>query len=683
MKNKFLPALFIIFFLIDHCHAQLQTTWIKSLFYDGGGYFSYRNDGIGVGPADIVFGPAGNFFVLNKDFEDGSQTVYLMDSLGTIINSNLVAGQSSSSQNTAFSLRSTPDSGCTILMHHENFVFLVFEYSLFKIDKNGLLSTIRTWSYPDTVTDAFQLPNGEYVCILNHQIQNLNTGALYPGNGFGNKIFANGDQLFKTTSSITRQSIDGTIIWSTPIGQINSTISNENIIYVKSNLLNKVDAVTGNILWTRTMPASGTIYLTEKNDGLAVISNHLLTVCDSAANIITQNTFNNNPRFYYSNAVGNTIFKFLKDGSLVVGGYFPGFTSYSNAFKRSSMLIKLDETGKGTLDSTSFYYSGDCDLDSLVEFYDDAVYVAAAMGDSSGLSDINFGYYTTQYVFSADWPAAFENGLNFKSLDANFNGVIDSTDFTVSYNNYSGYWYHHFDSSGVDVFAIARNTFLSQGDSVIVDIILGSQSEPIDSMYAFSLEYSVACGPVQSESLSLDFKPYFLGDSLSNLYTKNTVSPSFSTSVARGVASRRDHNNVMVAGDTVATIRGIISPWYYPGTFDQCALIHIISKGGFTIPVNVITNQINISPLNANEEINFSGNIKIFPLPASNFMNIVSDDAKIQQITLKNIAGQVKFSHSVNENNYLIDTQNISSGIYFVECVISGNLFRSKVVINH
>ena len=683
MKNKILPVLIILFFLIDHCHAQLQTTWIKSLFYDGGGYYSYRQDGITVGPTDIVFGPAGKFFVLNKDFEDGSQTVYLMDSLGNIINSNSVGGQSATSQNTAFSLRSTPDSGCTILMHHENFSFLVFEYSLFKIDKNGVLSVIRTWNYPDTLTDAFQLPNGEYVCILNHQIQNLNTGALYPGIGFGNKIFANGDQLFKTTSSITRQSIDGTIIWSTPIGQINSAIANENIIYVKSNLLNKVDAITGNILWTRTMPASGTIYLTEKNDGVAMISNHLLTVCDSSANIITQNTFNNNPRFYYSNAVGNTIFKFLKDGSLVVGGYFPGFTSYSNAFKRSSMLIKLDETGKGTLDSTSFYYSGDCDLDSAMQFYDDAAYIAAALGDSSGSQDMNFWYYDTKYVFSADWPMSFKNGLNYKSLDANFNGIIDPGDYTFGYNNYSGYYPQHIDSSGVEVYSIARNAYLSQGDSVIVDIILGSISNPIDSMYALSFEYRVACGPSQSDSLVMDFKPYFMGDSIANLYMVSTFGPYTNYRTAKAAISRKDHQNVMVAGDTIATIRGAISHYYYPGTWDQCLWIHIISEGGFTIPVRIISNQININPLNDNEEIITAKNIKIFPLPASSFLNIVSDDAKIQHITLKNIAGQVKFSHSIDENNYLMDTRNISSGIYFVECVISGNLFRSKVVINH
>lgn len=681
--RKGLPfAIILMGISAGFCNAQLQSTWIKSLFYDGGGYSSYRNDGISVGPSAIVFGPAGKYFVLNKDYEDGSQTIYMMDSLGTIINSNLVAGQTSTTQNTAFSLRSTPDSGCTILMHHENFSFLVFEYSLLKIDKNGVLSTIHTWNYPDTVTDAFQLPNGEFVCILNHQIQNLNTGIVYPGTSFGIKIFSNGDQLYTTPSSITRQNIDGTIIWSTPITPLNSTISNENIIYVKSSTIYKVDAVSGNILWNRPIPASGTLYLTEKNEGFALISNNLLTVCDSSANLITQNTFNDNPRFYYSSAVGNTIYKFLKDGSLVVGGYFPSFTSYSNAFKRSSMLIKLDETGKGTLDSTSFYFSGDCDLDSAMQFYDDAAYIAAALGDSSGNQDMNFWQFDTKYVFSADWPVSFKSGLNYKSLDANFNGIIDPGDYTFGYNNYSGYWPHHQDSSGVEIYSIARNAYLSQGDSVIVDIILGSISNPIDSMYALSFEYRVACGPSQSDSLVMDFKPYFMGDSIINLYTGSNFGPNTNYHTARAAISRRDHQNVMVAGDTIVTIRGAISQFYYPGTWDQCLWMHIISEGGYTIPVRIISNQINISPLNKNAEILPEKNVKIFPVPASNFLNIVSDDAKIQHITLKNIAGQIIFSQSIDENRFLIDTRNISSGIYFAECVISGKLFRSKVIIS-
>jgi hypothetical protein len=663
------------------CSAQLQSTWIKSLFYDGGGYFSYRSDGISVGPSAIVFGPAGKFFVLNKDYEDGSQTIYMMDSLGTIINSNLVAGQTSTTQNTAFSLRSTPDSGCTILMHHENFSFMAFDYRLLKIDKYGILTTIHTWNYPDTVTDAFQLPNGEFVCILNHQIQNLNTGVIYPGTSFGTKIFSNGDQLYKTISSITRQNIDGTIIWSTSISPLNSLVSNENIIYVKSNMIYKVDALSGNILWNRITPTFGTFYLTEKDDGLAIISNQSLTVCDSSANVITQNTFNDNPRFYYSSDVGNTIYQFLKDGSLVVGGYFPAFTTYSNAFKRSSMLIKLDETGKGTLDSTSFYYSGDCDLDSMIMLYDDGAYIASAMGDSSGKPDINFGSYTTKYVFSADWPKRFKNGLNYKSLDANFNGIIDDGDYTISYNNFSGYSPHHFDSSGVDVSAIARNTFLSQGDSIIVDIILGSVTSPIDSIYAFSMEYRVACGPSQTDSLIMDFKPYLLGDSLSNLYLIKQFSPQYTYGTARAAVSRKDHQNAMIAGDTIVTIRGTVSPNYYPGTWDQCLMIHIITEGGYTIPVNVISNPINISPLNSQNEINQNNSVSIFPNPVSDFLNVISSDSEIQSVCLKNISGQEVFKKTVNENNITIDTRIINAGIYILEYKASGITFRSKVVV--
>lgn len=680
MKLKLFLLLIFTICIDTYCNAQVQTTWVKSLFYNGGGYSSYRNDGMPVGPSDILLCPDGKFWVLNKDYLDGSQTVYLMDSLGNIINSNLVAGQSSTSKDIAFSFRLTPDSGCTFIKRHENYAFLSFQSSLNKIDKSGNYNTVYNWSDPDSITDAYQISNQEYVIILNRQIRKLNAGTPFPGSDFGSKIFANGEILRVNANALSRLNVDSTIVWSTTVPGLNSIAANENIIYALGDSLFKIDPVTGNVIWTKMVSPSGALLLTEKSDGFAFVTNNYLTILDSSANIISQNNYNNNPRFYFRGDVGNTVFKFLMDGSLLVGGYFPGFTTYSNSFKLSSMLIKFDETGRGTLDSTSFYYSGDADLDSLVNFYDDAVYIGAAMGDSSGKADINFWSYTSKYVFSADWPSSFDCGLNYKSLDANFNGIIDQNDFTIAYDNFSGYWPHHFNPSGAEVYSIARDAFLSQGDSIIIDIILGSVANPIDSIYAFSLEYNVACGPLQSDSLVIDLKNYLLGDSLSNLYWKNDFNSYRS---ARAVVSRRDHNNVLVAGDTVATVRGVVSPYYYPGTWDQCPMIHIISQGGYTIPVKIISNPIDINLLNSNDEINIDYSLSIFPLPANDILNIVSEGFKLGKVVLKNVEGRNIFEAFINNNSYHINTENLSSGIYILEYEISGNIIRSKVIIAH
>ncbi len=680
MKNLILISTFFIFFNTNYCSAQLQSTWIKSLFYDGGGYFSYRTDGIPVGPSDIILRPDGKYWVLNKDYLDGSQTIYLMDSLGNILRSILAAGQTSTSKNNAYSIRLSPDSGCTFISRHENYSFLVFQSSLNKIDKNGNYTSVFTWNDPDVITDAYQFSNTEYIIILNGQIQKLNAGTPYPGFDFGSKVFMNGDVLRINGNIISRLNIDSTIVWSTIIPSVNTIDANENIIYGNGGSLIKIDPVTGNLIWTKSSTFSGRLYLAGKNDALAFISGNNLTVLDSSGNIVSQNSLNSNPRFYTGSSVGNTINKFLLDGSILIGGYFPTFTPYSGVFKRSSMLIKLDETGRGSVDSTSFYYSGDADLDLLIHFYDDAVYIAAAMGDSSGTDDINFGSYTSKYVFSADWSSSFENGLNYKSLDANFNGVIDPFDFTIAYDNFSGSWPHHFDPSGVEVSFIARNAFLSQGDSILVDVILGSSLIPIDSMYAFSIEYSVACGTIQSDSLVLDLKPYFMGDSISNLYSKQNFNEYHHARVA---VSRKDHNNVMVAGDTIGTIRGAVWQYYYPGTFDQCPLIHIISKGGYTIPVKIISNPINISSLNSNEELMHNYSVNIYPLPASNSLNIVSTDFKIKNVVLKNIEGKKIYENELNDNSYVINTEKIVSGIYILEYEIAGNVLRSKVIIEH
>jgi len=139
----------------------------------------------------------------------------------------------------------------------------------------------------------------------------------------------------------------------------------------------------------------------------------------------------------------------------------------------------------------------------------------------------------------------------------------------------------------------------------------------------------------------------------------------------------------LVAGDTVATVRGVVSPYYYPGTWDQCPMIHIISQGGYTIPVKIISNPIDINLLNSNDEINIDYSLSIFPLPANDILNIVSEGFKLGKVVLKNVEGRNIFEAFINNNSYHINTENLSSGIYILEYEISGNIIRSKVIIAH
>src|SRR4051812_26806659 len=89
--KRFYTAIFLIFLFNQIAFSQLQSTWNKTLYYDDyqRGYPSYY-DSLNVGPIGFVMRPDGNFFVLNNDDEGRDQSIYLLDSLGSITSTSLI-----------------------------------------------------------------------------------------------------------------------------------------------------------------------------------------------------------------------------------------------------------------------------------------------------------------------------------------------------------------------------------------------------------------------------------------------------------------------------------------------------------------------------------------------------------------------------------------------------------------
>ena len=101
-------------------NAQMST-WVKTLFYDPGGYFPYHHDSLNVGPLGFAVRPDGKFFVLNQDYEQGQQTIYLIDSLGNIEQSISVGDWLTLQESDCYGLQPTPDSGCIYIEHYYDF----------------------------------------------------------------------------------------------------------------------------------------------------------------------------------------------------------------------------------------------------------------------------------------------------------------------------------------------------------------------------------------------------------------------------------------------------------------------------------------------------------------------------------------------------------------------------------
>ena len=75
-------------------------------------------------------------------------------------------------------------------------------------------------------------------------------------------------------------------------------------------------------------------------------------------------------------------------------------------------------------------------------------------------------------------------------------------------------------------------------------------------------------------------------------------------------------------------------------------------------------------------------NVKIYPNPANNVLNISSSEI-IQKVEVLDVVGRVIISKTLNSSNYILDVNNLNSNVYFINYSINGVVNTKKVIINN
>lgn len=332
-------------------YAQMST-WVKTLFYDGGGYNSYNHDWSHVGPQGFVPKTDGSFFVLNNDYEQGIQTLYLIDSLGNILTSSQVGSWLTLQRWYCYGLMPTPDGGCIYIENWYDISGLPSTYKLFKVSNTGNLSQLFQWSNTSSLNfvqlnSAIPSYHYSYFCDLNGVYIELPSNDTIQG--FVNFVFPNDDYLVSDTV-LKRRNTNGNDLWSLPIGYQFVTASDASV-YAYKDSLSKFDASSGQLIWTKAISNSGNFACTKSGDGLIRLAGIILQVMDSLGNAIDSN--NLLLPYQLRNAIATGY-----DGSILAGGSFLSVDRYHTGSYYSSFIFKLNDHGHGTIDSTEMYLSG-------------------------------------------------------------------------------------------------------------------------------------------------------------------------------------------------------------------------------------------------------------------------------------------------------------------------------------
>jgi len=666
MKNLFLLINILLFFLYGQNTFGQQTTWVKTLKYESGPSYPGSSDTLNLGPTKIITLPNGSLFVLNHQI-DYDQYLYIVNNSGQILFSDLVGYNGLSQSYYAFGLAKAPGNSVAYI---ERFLpFAAYpEFKLFKITTAGTSILIHQWipvpgalSF-DQVNSVLPNYHNGYYCNVNDTFIDIPSNIIIPGHLI--YVFANDDYL-SDDLDLQRKDVAGTSIWNFPLNNYQVVATSETSIYLTYDSLKKVDATSGQLLWTKPLPGSGIFDIMKSTDGLVVLDERLISVLDSSGIISDTNSI-------LLSVVPPTAIASANNGAIYTGGEFINITSqiYRNY---STFLIKLNENAEGVIDSTTFFLAGDADNNSDVSFVKDGLFIAAAIGHTTPLSQLNSNEGLINTTYAEQWPDSSDCGINYKYSDAIMNGIIEKNDVEFLKHSWAFFTPSTNDSASSIVKIILENNILSPGDTAYATIIIGSQGLPTDSFYGISFEALLPTGILFSPPYIVEIKNNVMGDTTSNLLY--IESPYINLNYYLGmILCRTDHQNISLAGDTILRVKALVSPNILPGVYPVNNSCFMINEGGCFLPVNIISDSLQIIS-NSTKELTTNLNIKVYPNPASNKINISSGENSKKEILIKNILGKTVYTSTSSEEHFSIQTENWSSGVYFLE-ITSGKFKR-------
>jgi len=148
------------------------------------------------------------------------------------------------------------------------------------------------------------------------------------------------------------------------------------------------------------------------------------------------------------------------------------------------------------------------------------------------------------------------------------------------------------------------------------------------------------------------------------------------------VLCRNDHNNAIVAGDTIITFYYPIPATVPSDVFRLVFGANMITEAGFPIPYTTVFDSLFITNTTGIIE-NSQGHISIYPTPCDKETNILTCNDKLKSVFVYDRQGNLKKKFDSSERNIKIETVDLASGIYFVKIISSENNYIDKFVVIH
>jgi hypothetical protein len=172
------------------------------------------------------------------------------------------------------------------------------------------------------------------------------------------------------------------------------------------------------------------------------------------------------------------------------------------------------------------------------------------------------------------------------------------------------------------------------------------------------------------------------GDTSQNLNANFSYSDSFPPTMSMAL-NRTDHLNAIISGDTICALYFIVpSSTHYLNPLTLNFNWSAMTEAGFPITLYVTSDSLYLFGTTG---INYlsSDQIKFFPNPANDNLNIFFDSGIIHELDLFDETGR-KIRTVINPlNKYTLNVKDLAEGIYYISILTSEGSMRSKFLILH
>ena len=291
---------------------------------------------------------------------------------------------------------------------------------------------------------------------------------------------------------------------------------------------------------------------------------------------------------------------------------------------------------------------------------------------------------------SKSWNDSIYSDLDKKFIDCDGNGIIEIEDVAAIVLNYGKTHSktnnsNSYSSANPDLyFELLTEGDVAPGTSVEVAIMVGRDTLTEFDLYGFAFCISYDSTLVNSDSaVTIDFTDSWLArDTISisminDLRDQNKVELGFVNT---------DHKNVTGKGK-IGTLRFVItdnidgkrpSETLFPLEF---CTVQLIDSIGQEITVNTFSDTIVIIT-GINKIIQYEQEVRLYPNPATNYLNIDIGNLIVQKISILNAMGQEISKMDINSNSEIkLNMSSYAPGLYFITIQTDAGIISRQVSI--